>query len=103
VNRIPAFLVAALMLGLLLPFPVIQMASGEGEENINLYLYALGGDGYMHTLPSGENGDAVSVVIDSGADFNFALTDDQNQSMRSVYACFSSGSHSAPKASSTKV
>ncbi len=83
-NRIPAFLVAALMLGLLLPFPVIQMASGEGEENIHLYLYALGGDGYMHTLPSGDNGDAVSVVIDSGSDFNFALTDDQNQSLRAA-------------------
>ena len=72
------------MLGLLLPFPVIQMASGEGERNINLYLYALGGDGHMHTLPSGNNGDAVSVTIDSGADFNFALTDDQNQSLRAT-------------------
>ena len=83
-NRLPAFLVAALMLGLLLPFPVIQMASGEGERNINLYLYAQGGDGHMHTLPSGNNGNSNSVTIGSGADFNFALTDDQNQSLRAT-------------------
>ena len=83
-NRIPAFLVAALMLGLLLPLPVIHMASGEGERNINLYLYALGGDGYMHTLPSGNNGNTNSVTIGSGTGFNFALTDDQNQSLRAT-------------------
>ena len=83
-NRFPAFLVAVLLLGLLLPLPTIQMASGEGERNVHLYLYALGGDGHMHTLPSGNNGNSNSVTIGSNAYFNFALTDDQNQSLRAT-------------------
>ena len=38
----------------------------------------------MHTLPSGNNGNTNSVTIGSGTGFNFALTDDQNQSLRAT-------------------
>ena len=83
-NRLPAFLVAALLLGLLLPLPILETASAEGERDIQLYLYEEGGDGYMHTRTEGGQGNASSVTIAAGGDFNFALTDEQDRGLRAA-------------------
>ena len=43
------------------------------EQEISLYLYSVNGSGNLHTLETGNNGDAEEIRIESGSSFSFAL------------------------------
>ena len=49
-----------------------EVVTGQ-EQEISLYLYSVNGSGNLHTLETGNNGDAEEIRIESGSSFSFAL------------------------------